>query len=414
MSKNEVSILHESNRVNIILERTDSHIPSAWEISNFVENFSSNYLKIGIINQISNLLNQGVNPRNIFILDQSFNLHQKYKKLDGLKLFHKIMHLYPVGVPYGLYPSIETFALRAIFIHFRKCNETLYKHRVERLKRKDIDHYSRLFYKKNLNLEEIVSIITTDATDNVRKSKTIRKTDLDKFLKVYENILKETIAEIRTFESDEIVFNDLEEILSLKKVKVSKFTDLQKKMFEKYYSRFYYYLSKVSRPVVCYYDLASGSIEILGVGNVNISKRDNSFIDVKSISHNSPVIKDFILGMAGGLATVYETVKDEQRKDELHQKQMEKENRQIELLEIEKDISMEELAQAKLKTTTEMLKFIEDNLDSELEDVDNKFLKSSLEEVSYECQKRTKNLMYNNKLGVKNISVAESKIDYKI
>ncbi len=414
MLNKKPSVMEENNRISITFKRKDDHIPTAWEISNFIENFSSNYLKIGIIDQIADLLNQGVSPKDIFILDQSFDLHQKYKRLDGLKLWHKVMHLYPIGVPYGLMPSDNVFELRMIFTHFRRCNELLFKHRATRMRRNQIDFFAKLHFRQKVELERVLAIISESAIENVKKAAKIPAGEKEKFAKEYQIVLDESRSKIKEFNTDSVVFESLEEMLGSKKTKLSKLSGLQRNVMDKYYGKFYHYLSKVSRPLVCYIDRETKNIEILGIGNINTNKRDLTFIDIKSVSHSSPLIKELITGMTSGIATVFETVNDEQRKREIHQKKLEQEDRQIRLLEIEEEIAEQRLAQEKLKTANEMVDFINKNNIDVIKNIDNLYLKSSLDGARKECQSRSKKVIYSNNLEITNMKVIESKFDKKI
>ena len=74
----EYTYKNTDGRVNIKYIRDEESRLNPWEITNFVSRISTYMYKIELINTIALAINNGVEPKNIFILDKAY----KIKKLN--------------------------------------------------------------------------------------------------------------------------------------------------------------------------------------------------------------------------------------------------------------------------------------------------------------------------------------------
>lgn len=125
-------------RLDITFTRQNDELLSPWEISHFINQFSSNYYKNELLISISKALNSGIQAENIFVLDDSFNINITYSKLDiiDLNTTRGIKQLYHLGKPVSLFPNGHIHAVNIIFHFFRTLNEIIYKLTHKRITKK--------------------------------------------------------------------------------------------------------------------------------------------------------------------------------------------------------------------------------------------------------------------------------------
>ncbi|KRE94902.1 hypothetical protein ASG89_31930 [Paenibacillus sp. Soil766] len=100
--------------------------------------------------------------------------------------------------------------------------------------------------------------------------------------------IKEVNEKHFTFCNDETEFHRLDESLSnqplFEKFKVKKFKNLYDKLIHRFYNKF----NDIQRPIVGIYNDGTKSIEILATSYIKKQGIDESQIDLKSVTHNSP------------------------------------------------------------------------------------------------------------------------------
>lgn len=379
----EISTYEEDKKVRVCLRRNTDEVMSAWEISNFIANFNSYYYRIELLNSIDKAMRDGVEPSNIFILDESFKLNRSYNKLSHLDLEHDLEHLYYIGKPVSLFPNERIRSLYLIFKYFRLVNEILFDARVTRLKS---DYIGYLFteasrsnfidsLKKLFNSAE--SLI--DSKDNSSRQRLIRLND-------------SFISEWRLYERDMVSTNEIINILSEDYTKdiPNEYIDTVNRHFESFFK----YLIKIPRPVICVYNEQDNTVEVLSRAHINISERNNSFLDVQEISHNSP-LKTLIDGGLG----LYSTLNDEKRKNELHKLEKRKLELEVDNLEKDSQIKNMELIMKELQIRQLMNQIHSERVES-MKTIDNPYVRKRMIETYGKVQINSRKLLSINSIDV--------------
>lgn len=251
-----------------------------WEISSFLGRFNTYYYKAEVINTIAIALSRDINPEDIVIFNESFNLYKQNSNLSYLSLVDSdIKHLYFIGLPYSLIPNKKIFFLNRLFYYFRKINEFIYKEARKRLKRDLLGElYSNYNSSNNFDsLIEYLKILINECLDGVyleRSQNEILNSIYDDFINDFNSYQNEedSIEIIKT----KVLNNNLTQI------------DIESNIYKKYFKDFYHYLNNIQRPLVVVKNQNSEILTILCRGQLNKDEIKSSTLDLKSISHNSP------------------------------------------------------------------------------------------------------------------------------
>lgn len=159
---NEYDLRPLINRLSVKLIR-DSETPlSSWELSNFINNFSTYYYKFELLDTIALALNNGINAENIVIMNRSFLLNKSYSKLNVMNLnSNDIGILSELGEPTSLYPNDELYKLKLLFRAYNLINEALTSHDFKRVPKEYlIEHTQKLLEGDSLEdvLDSLMSL----------------------------------------------------------------------------------------------------------------------------------------------------------------------------------------------------------------------------------------------------------------
>ncbi|MDQ0209089.1 hypothetical protein [Alkalicoccobacillus murimartini] len=323
-----------TKRFQLKLDR-DSETPlNSWEISNFINQLTSYYYKNELINAISHALNNNISAENIFILSESFSLNKTYEKIDILNIPDDLLQLYYIGDPISLFPNRELFTLNLLFNMVRTINKTLYNNKPRlRLHNNIMIEIFKSYDQDFKNVTKFIFLQTKDLLYKV-PHKTIQDKNLcETKLNQISKIISGYLNTFNDYESNKININSLTEyLMSDSDIKI------ESKNFEvlknKYFNKFLYYFSKVSRPVVGIHLEEERKIKIIGKSHINKKIQDELFFDTKSITHNSPLSALFEAGLGlGQLSIEQERLKLEKEKHEWERK---KTNIELQTLELEK------------------------------------------------------------------------------
>ncbi len=373
---------YKNDKVRLCLRRTTDEVMSSWEISNFLSNFSSYYYRIELLDSIRMALEYGINPRNIIIFDESFKLNRKYTKLNQIKLIDDLNYLYYIGKPISLFPNDNIKYVYLLFKYFRLLNEFFYQIRVRRLPSNTLSDYYELFNTQGIktSFEELFGI----ASNIVSKSKKKHREKLNR-------IQADCYNELNNYMGDSIriksVFEQLGDGTSIAEIS-SDYDDI----LTEYFDRFFDSLIRIPRPVVCVFIEDEEVIEILSRAHINVNERNSSFLDVEEISHNSP-----LKALIQGGASIYSTIKDEQRKNEIHE--LEKRKMELEIANLETEAEI--LALEKVNKQLEIrYKFIEMNRlrEDSIKNIDNSYVRSKMLEAYSKVQDNNKRLLNTNQI----------------
>lgn len=293
-----------SKRVGIKFKQKTCKILSPWEISSFISNFNTYYYKSEVMNTIGIALKNGVNPKNIIIFDESFKLSHQYKNLNIIDCnSNQLQHLYTLGKPISLFPNKMVIFIHELFDNFRKINEFLYQANKKYLAIKTINNYYSAF--PTQGKQGVIEMLRVDASILL---KSVKDPDIHKrFNKMIKKMGKYADAIDENWSS----INDIEQQLKSDNFKFVKTSD---RLYQQYFRKFYSLLNNIPRPVIGVYHEDSQKISLLCRAHFNKNERNAVTLDLKSISHNSP-----IEGLLVGGAAIYSTIKDEKRKDEIHE-----------------------------------------------------------------------------------------------
>lgn len=280
----------QKKKLELKLYRDTDEILTSWQIQDFISNLSSTYYKLDLINSICNKINLGVKEEEIFIIDESFKYNNSYKflaKSKILKLNNKsdFKHFYHFGKPIGLFYNEKLSKLNIMFSIFEEINCYLGKKGLNKISKDKfhdvilecIDNGIKIFidliYLYNKDEEKISDIVNN-----------IKVNIIDK----YEEKLKE-------------LENNKENIRKVKDVILNKDSQsMNEKDFEfiekKYFKRFFDYFMKLQRPIIGIYKEDKNEIEILSSSFIIKNCRDEKFLDIKQISHNSPTYINIMIG----------------------------------------------------------------------------------------------------------------------
>lgn len=327
--------IDEDTQIKFRLKRKNGIVPSPWEIGNLVDNLSSYYYKMELLNVISQAISNDVSPKNIFILDESFKLNQSYSNLDTMSISDtQIKNLYSIGLPISLYSNKNIFMLHMIFKTFRLCNEKIYEHKKKYVNRDEISIHTKAYFIEQKLDTEVIEHIVDNAISFMKKRKPVQSSEVEK--KVISNLYAvkdEMLKELEQYKLDELEMPTVEKMLYNFDSYKDKKELTESTVYRKYYKKFLYLINKVSRPVVCIYYDETNQIQILSLGHINKNKRKNTFFDVKSISHNSPFLGDFITGAVSGVCTIVKTKDEIDRNNEIHEYKLRQEELNTKILE---------------------------------------------------------------------------------
>jgi len=308
-----------SKKIRFSLKQKKCKFLSPWELSSFISSFNTNYYKTEVINTIGIALKQNISPKNILIFDESFKLNQQYTKLSKISLNDSdLKYLYTLGKPVSLIPNNSIFTLNLLFKYFRNINEFLYKIHHKTLDTKNLSSYFKIYQKSNF--ENLSNELKKDSKFILRKSNL-----KEKDLKIFDNIFKLMRTEYDTFHTKKDSIATINEIIKLENwsTKLNKNSNT----YKKYFSRFYSLLTNIQRPVIAVYNEELQTINILCRAHINKQQHNAVTLDLKSITHNSPIEAVFNAGIS-----VVSTFKEQKRADELHEF-----NKQLQEIEILKE-----------------------------------------------------------------------------
>ncbi|NOH17267.1 hypothetical protein [Clostridium cochlearium] len=382
-------------KLEIELKRNNCKIFTPWQIQDFIAKLASNYYKLDLINSISNSLNSGIKQENIFIVDESFNYNNCYKFLektnkldlnneDGFKNF------YHFGNPISMIPSKNIMSLNLKFKLFREINKYLGSKHLEKID-KNLFH-EVVFDEEDKNGYKIYNLAIDKIKDLDKSKKERIDKDLIEIKDKYEDILKD-------YKKDEFYIEFLKKLImsnDLKEEDLKGKEDIQ----EKYFTNFIKYFNRLERPTVGIYFPETNTVELLGSSFIYKKSRDERFLDIKEISHNSPPYCHLFVGLAFVTPSIIivKNIIETNKKNILNNKNKDK----IQELEEKNKIYYESIK--------ELEKLVEkENLNSH-EDIENSYAKDNIKVMhEHVTRKTTENIK---DYGFENSNLKSNIIDF--
>lgn len=286
---------------------------SNWEINSLTSKINSFYYKSEILNSIESLLLSGVLPENIWIINNSVDIHNQYSRYPQgiINTNTDVEKLYHLGVPISLKYSLDVYALNIYFSTFRELNHFL-----------KLNKLNIIDKKPTLNI--IYNTLITSHTTQINLTSFFK----DLILSNNNNTITDNISD------------RLDNILS----------KYQKELSNNSEKKFFKIFQNLERPLIVVNQ--ESSIQLLGFEMFKRSefkKSNPRFLETNTISQNSPLIIGltmsslFITGLIGVAANRLEHYYNQvernkelsSKQGEIHrlEKKIEKKEREIRLLE---------------------------------------------------------------------------------
>jgi hypothetical protein len=280
-------------RLEMELKRDKDKIFTPWQIQDFIGKLASTYYKLDLINSISNKINKGVKKENIFIIDESFKYQNSY---DFLKNSNKLnlnnekdfKCFYHFGNPVSMNPDIKILSLNLKFNLFRDLNKCLGNKKVDKI---DKASFHELMLTSG---NEIGEGILNLAFENIKSIEKLKKERIEQDL---IDIQRRYEREYEKYIKDEFLIDSFKSIINSENIdeeELEKYREIE----EKYFKEFKKYFNKLERPIIGIYMPETNSVELLGASFINKKSRDERFLDIKEISHNSPPYCHLFMGLA--------------------------------------------------------------------------------------------------------------------
>lgn len=357
----EYEYKNTNQRIRIRFSRKSEERLNPWEITNFVSRVSTYMYKIEILNTIALAINQGIEKKNIFVLDKAYKLNGKYKDFSEIYLNTlAINSVYAIGKPVSMEPNKDLVEIKYLFESLYRVNKILYQFAKKRITKEDrLEAYNVLkqkgfLYALNFITDKVKNKIGNEEQLNVSKNV---ENECSKVLKRYQEYLM-----------DKELFDDIE--TKLEKSNDEELTESEKRIEKNYYKKFYERISVLPLPVVGIYSKEENKFSILCGDHFDSNINKNTKIDLKSITQNSPIMAEIESG-----CQILALRKEEKRKEELHE--LEKKRMELEIAKLEKENKLLEQEQVKNELDT-LSKSIElkTRLDSMAETEENAGIKS--------------------------------------
>ncbi|ELC8342597.1 hypothetical protein ACSXDC_00865 [Clostridium perfringens] len=292
----------ETDRIKLTL-RSSSEIPmSCWQFQEFINNINKGYIKLDLINEISKILNKGEKPKNIIIINRSYEINNKYKYLkhtDEYDLSSSIgvERLYNLGQVQSMYPNEKIIKIRVVF----KLYEKLFKifHKTRKIK------FIPKSYLKNyifLTFDEIIAEFKKEVDRiilNIPNEYTKEKKELNNKCK---KILEKVEKEVEKYNCDK---KDIELFKLICKKNFKDMNEDEKSVFKNidknYFTDFFEIFKKIERPIILIYNEEKNNMKLIRKEYMQNDYKNKNFLDYKDYSHNSP----FVISLIAGISIIY-------------------------------------------------------------------------------------------------------------
>ena len=296
------------NRIELRLVREIPELMSSWHLAALINSISSSYYKIEILDSLSQAINRETPLEDIFVLDESFRLDSSLKKIRSLSLKTKQLNkIYRIGCPIGLFPDEDLFVVNLIFKLYRDINKLFSNIKCGRLKIEGISKAYNSFKANDFphSIENLIEAALGHLSDKLFPeidSESMTEEEKEKRKLLFESNTNNlqaskasTVAEYERFIQikEEGIFDTLSDCIKNNKRVALSSEQAERfnagEILDKYYRPFFKKLNRLSRPVVGIYDRDRDLVEIVCTEIIDASQRSDAFLDIKNISHDSPL-----------------------------------------------------------------------------------------------------------------------------
>lgn len=284
---NFVSEQKSKLKIELIGEKKNDDLYSGWEINKISSEFNEIYYKSELIRTIENLIKNGTNPSDIWIMNKSIDIKKKYVNYNtgslNLSNSKNIEYLYFLGSPTPLYTNRSVILTSIAFDAFRIVYTICNKHNIVIPKRAEtlskiiqdidsnqltnlIDYFKKIvFDTNNFKDRTLKSLLNSELNRNLRISS-------ENFEEILHKELNDNIVfpkNFKKYDNFNSIFNSYERPVVI--VNNSSNSNLQ----------------SIELSILCYDFLVSEKFK----------KNNPRFLETNLISQQSPLVYAITLGL---------------------------------------------------------------------------------------------------------------------
>ncbi|WP_028593282.1 hypothetical protein [Paenibacillus assamensis] len=274
-----------NQRYNIKFKQEEVGYVKPWRITDFIEKITTLHYKKELLKELSNRFEIGVKPENILLFEKSFNIHRSYSNLNENCLLTQrgAKFTYHLGNFISLYPNKDITAISLLFELFSYSYTLLNKSRIKLYKERLHVYITDVLSSNNKELN--VSTFMDDL--NARSIELSDEDRAEVLNKVLEKI-KEVNQKYASFNVEKNEFEQIEQFFSDMHIDGKLKMKRYKRLFENLMFKFYRKFNDIHRPIIGIFNEETKSVEILAINFIKKEGNDNTQIDLKSVTHNSP------------------------------------------------------------------------------------------------------------------------------
>lgn len=212
-----------------------------------------------------------------------------------------------MGKPIGMFPNEKLIKINCMFEIFRKVNETLSEYKVKSLNKEKLSGLITFSISPNTTMiaikEKIISLanenLNQSGQEEVRNTEQNKKIDRKKLANSLESSTVKVISSYQKMESDFISIAIAKESILANDIKDINETPSN---IIGYFNTFKSTFDNLIRPIIGIYDPNDNSVEIICrdfIDKTLYVEENKRFLDIKSISRNSPLAVCVVLGVGG-------------------------------------------------------------------------------------------------------------------
>ncbi len=259
-----------SEKYEVILESVADINMSNWQITKTLNTMTMVNNKFVILSIINNLINEGVDKKNIFVTDKSFLISTNYKTYfeDGNQFWgnqRDIVKMYSLGRLISMEPNEDIYKINCLFEFFKKLNSIINKYLKCRVRSTYLAKSFSILFKDSI--EQAYEVLLTGVKEQVYN--------------VFERHISPDIKRRET-------------IIKALEYQKKPCLEKNKKRFEKNMRdsrrKFVYTYNRFERPVVGIYHQDGHYVEIINSDQMYKNGEEaETQIKLKQITKNSPV-----------------------------------------------------------------------------------------------------------------------------
>lgn len=364
----------EYNKLKIKFKSQRKYLYTGWEINQITHSINVAYYKNELLNSISSLLKNNVDPKNIFILNTSVKVGAAYKSLKNKQLDlskpEDAVNFYYMGSPIALIPNEKMMIWFELFEFYRyfykECKKIKLTPPIRKVIVEEFINNTEIFSDSaslKKYIEEQIRLINEDLFN--------KDTDLESKLKELLNKVQKRMNEVSKTANAALLIreNNLNNSKSISKEKLEKYPEIHK-----YFKLFTENFEALDRPFVGIYNPETQVVEFLCTDLIaieNFTDDNYRFFETKLITQNSPleIMISVGLGFAPAIIKIGEAIINSRRALKLAK--TEELERQEQSLLLEKEIQDNKTENQKINDEIEHLKEEVKQLDQEIETVES-------------------------------------------